>query len=132
MNNLDKIATQAVTQEGFEEGRSMCQRFVRQCVEKEFGKKFEGLIHQSTAREAALAFQENGLYVIPLEQGSIPGDLLYKIEGSGGFGHVGIRVTGNRVAENSVVHFEASGGKDGRGFRSLHDFGHFDLIVRLR
>ncbi len=129
-NKLDGIATNAVTAAGFEKGKSMCQKFARQVVEKEFGKKFEAIIHQPDAKAAALAFKEDGDYVV--ENGSIPGDLLYKIEGSGGHGHVGIRVSGNRVAENSVVHFNASDGKDGRGFRSLEDFGHVDVIVRLK
>jgi hypothetical protein len=49
--------------------------------------------------------------------------------GSGGNGHVAIRILGNKVAENSSVHWD---GRDARGVRTLKEFGNFDMIVRLK
>jgi hypothetical protein len=44
-------------------------------------------------------------------------------------GHVGIRVAGNRVAENSTTRVGRVQGA--KGFRTLDQFGKVDLIVRL-
>lgn len=68
-------------------------------------------------------------FEVPKENGSVPGDLLFKLTGSGGFGHVGIRVAGNMVAENSSVHDDDDG--DARGLRTLAEFGDFDVIIRI-
>lgn len=128
---LDQAATKAVTAPGYPTKPGLCQMFVRLTVESIYGKRFDAVIHQGSAKEAAEAFEHDGRYVVPLDHGSVPGDLLYKKHGSGGFGHVGIRVSGNRVAENSSVHITDRGDKNARGFRTLKEFGDFDVIVRL-
>ncbi len=133
MSKLADNAVKAVTSpKGYEKGKSMCQRFVRQNVQEVHGDKYNAFM-KASAKLSGEAFLRDGRFVVPKERGSVPGDILYILDGSGGFGHVGIRVAGNRVAENSVVHFNASGGKDGRGFRDLDDFGldRVDVIVRL-
>lgn len=124
---LEEAAVKAVTADGFETLPHYCQRWTRQVVETVYGKRFEDVIHKANAISAGLALRSAG-YSIPLQNGSVPGDLLFKLHGSGGDGHVGIRVLGNKVAENSSVHWD---GHDARGFRSLKEFGHFDLIIRL-
>lgn len=62
--------------------------------------------------------------------GSVPGDVLFFEIGHGEHGHVGQRVPGNRLAENSVAHAPL-GKKDGRGTRSLLKVGKPSLVVRF-
>ncbi len=71
-------------------------------------------------------FEARGL-IVPIARGSVVGDILYKFGGR--HGHVGIRIGGNRVAENSSVH--GIGEEDARGIRTLNSFGQVDGIVRL-
>ena len=128
---LSDAATKAVhAKTGFTKEKSMCQKFTRQVIQSVYGSKFDKFF-KGSAKETGEAFLKDGKYVIDKKRGSVPGDLLYKLDGSGGFGHVGIRVEQNQVAENSVRHYARSGGRDGRGFRSLQEFGDFDLIIRL-
>jgi hypothetical protein len=103
-----------------------CEKFVRYAKTDAYGSQFSHL-QRSTALETALVFQDAG-YSVPVKNGSIEGDLLYKLTGSGGAGHVGIRLRGNMVAENSTVHWD---GTDARGIRTLAEFGNYDLIIRL-
>lgn len=127
MSKLNDAAIAAVTAKtGYEKKPHYCQRWVRQVVQSVCGATYDHLF-KASAVETGKAMKAAGLSV-PLTRGCVPGDLLYKLTGSGGDGHVGIRVEGNRVAENSSVHWN---GKDARGFRSLKEFGNFDLIIRL-
>ncbi len=103
-----------------------CEKWARQAKEAAYGLKF-GAFQRYNAFMTANAFREAG-FSIPLDHGSKEGDLLYKLHGSGGDGHVGIRLAGNMVAENSSVHWD---GTDARGLRTLAEFGNFDLIIRL-
>lgn len=91
-----------------------------------YGDRFDEYWRDS-ALHTGLAFRSSP-YNVPLTQGSTQGALLYKLHGSGGDGHVGIRVMGNMVAENSSVHWD---GRDARGKRTLREFGNFDVIVIL-
>lgn len=128
---LSDAATRAVTVKGYETQPHLCERFVRQVCQKVYGSEFDAQ-WKASAAATGQAFQEDGQFVVPLTAGSVPGDLLFKLQGSGGDGHVGIRVLGNRVAENSSVHWNSQAPHpDARGFRSLKEFGHYDLIVRL-
>ena len=128
---LSEAAVRAVTAKGFERRPHWCQKWVRQVVQRVYGDDFDPFM-KPTALESARAFLQDGRYVVPLHRGSVPGDLLYKMHGSGGDGHVAIRVIGNRVAENSSLHWNAEAARpDARGFRSLKEYGHYDLIVRL-
>jgi hypothetical protein len=104
-----------------------CQQWVREVVQHVYGNRFDRYFYRVNAIGSGLAFK-NSPYCVPLENGSVPGDILYKLSGSGGDGHVGIRILGNKVAENSSVHWD---GQDARGIRTLREFGNFDLIVRL-
>lgn len=113
-----------------------CQRWVRLCIEEVYGDRWDAYMRDS-ALHTARAFLGNagglshaGVRVIEssrIEDTQI-GDLLYCTEGHGSFGHVGIRVEGNKVAENSVRHTGRTHGAI--GFCPLSDFG-FALIVRL-
>ncbi len=103
-----------------------CEKWARQVKQLVYGGKFTAL-QCPNAMLTAIAFKEAGCS-IPLSCGSTEGDLLYKIYGSGGDGHVGIRLAGNVVAENSSVHWD---GTDARGLRTLAEFGNFDMIIRL-
>jgi hypothetical protein len=104
-----------------------CQMWVREVLEHVYKLKYDDYM-KPTAALSALAFK-NSPFAVPLKNGSAVGDILYRIHGSGGDGHVGIRIDGNRVAENSSVHWGDD--EDARGIRTLKEFGNFDLIVRL-
>jgi hypothetical protein len=103
-----------------------CQQWLRQVVQSVYGSQFDDF-WKGSAATTGRCFQHSP-YAVPLANGSQPGDILYKLKGSGGDGHVGIRLPGNLVAENSSVHWD---GRDARGTRTLKEFGNFDLIVRL-
>lgn len=72
-------------------------------------------------------FKKRG-YAVPLKNGSVVGDLLYKFGGA--HGHVMIRIPGNKVAENSSVH-GIGPDEDARGTRTLKQIGTVEGIVRL-
>lgn len=114
-----------------------CLRWVRQAVESAgYGERFERQFRvgsRPTAKLSGQAFKAAGLAVTG---GAEPGDLLFKLAGSGGDGHVGILLPDGRVAENSSAHWSASGGRDARGTRSVAAFWGTcppwaRLIVRL-
>jgi hypothetical protein len=126
-NPLAKLAVNGLTQNWAAHKESRCQEWARNVYEKLYGKQFSE-IDLGTAKLSGLNFALHG-YSIHLGRGSIPGDLLYKIHGSGGAGHVGIRIATNMVAENSIVHWN---GIDGRGISTLAEFGNWDLIIRLK
>ncbi len=115
-----------LTFKGFIKEPHCCQMWVRQVYESVYDERFDDF-QKDTAILAGRAWKRSR-YAVLLRNGSVPGDLLYKLHGSGGDGHVGIRLPGNIVAENSSVHWD---GKDARGTRTLKEFGNFDLIVRL-
>ncbi|MCC7494466.1 MAG: hypothetical protein IT204_19065 [Fimbriimonadaceae bacterium] len=121
-------------------GPSWCQRWVRLTVESLYGKLYEAMLHQASARAAGLAFLNahregalpKGVIVIPNPdvKDTRVGDLLYKLgPRKSSPGHVGIRVKGNRVAENSSTRI----GRVYRalGYRSLAQYGRIDVAVRL-
>jgi cell wall-associated NlpC family hydrolase len=121
-------AAKAVTQDGFTGTVRECQKFVRQVYESTDGLLYEPF-RATTAEGARVAWSGSRFAVAP-GRGSVPGDILYKRGTSKDrAGHVGIRVAGNRVAENSSTKIgRVSGAK---GFRTLEQFGKIDLIVRL-
>lgn len=123
---LIDAATKALTAHNFETRPHYCQRWVRQVIESVYGDRFDAF-SADTALHAGLRWRKSK-YNVPLTEGCTQGDLLYKLTGSGGDGHVGIRIMGNMVAENSSVHWD---GSDARGRRTLKEFGNFDVIVRL-
>jgi hypothetical protein len=125
---MSTTAKYALTAPHFTSIPHECQIWTREVYEFVYAEQFEKY-RRSSARQTALAFKESPFYV-PFPNGSTIGDLLYKTVGSGGDGHVGIRINGNRVAENSSVHVEDDA-PDARGIRTLKEFGNFDVIVRL-
>lgn len=126
-SKLAAMAVKALTAKGFESTPGYCQRFfrqVRQAVHAHNYDAYDG----ATAEQSRKLWLGTPFAVAP-EHGSVIGDVLYKkATPNQPDGHVGIRIAGNKVAENSTVH---SGKFGGRGVRSLEDFGHYDLIVRI-
>lgn len=126
-NRLAAVARRALSARGFERKAGMCQKWMRQCVQVEYGAKYNSY-HAATAEQSRRLWLLSKYAVAP-ERGSKIGDILYKRgTPTQPSGHVGIRIAGNRVAENSSVH---GGDGDARGTRSLAEFGKVDLIVRL-
>ena len=113
-----------------------CQMFVRECLEAAHGEAVSERVRAGTAKNAALLWKNLGWGFNASElkkQGGLQeGDCLYKTQGSGGFGHVGIAVRQNNkwlVAENSST---ALGRVRGAlGFRTLAQFGNFQVVGRL-
>lgn len=125
---LAAVAELAMRDDMFTRTPGLCQRFVRQCVQRAHGAKYDAY-HKGTAHQSMEAWRKSPYAVAPA-RGSVIGDILYK-KGTKGQpeGHVGIRVAGNRVAENATgVGGRISGAK---GHRSIEDFGRVELIVRL-
>jgi hypothetical protein len=103
-----------------------CEKWARLVKERAYGARYSHL-QRRTATETFCAFADAG-YSVPVSQGSKEGDLLYKFAVAKGAGHVGTRLKGNWVAENSTVH---GGDDDARGLRTVAEFGEFDGIIRL-
>lgn len=126
-NKLAAVALEALKTPGFVSERGMCQKFVRQVIQAVYGAQFNK--YHSFDAEDSRRLWAGSPYAVAPSRGSMIGDILYKRgTPSSPHGHVGIRIAGNRVAENSIVHNGAFGG---RGVRSLKSFGKVDLIVRL-
>lgn len=125
---LELAAIAAVEDDAFETKPSYCQRFVRQVIQSEYGGRFDKF-HKDTA-DASMKAWAKSPYAVHPDRGSVPGDILYWRETpSRRHGHVGVRVTGNKIAENSYVH---QGNQNGaKGYRPLSALGKPDLIVRI-
>jgi hypothetical protein len=123
---MAKSAVKGLLHRDWPRGPHLCEKWTRYTRQDAYGYKFAHL-QKPTARETGIAFRDAG-YAVPLEAGSVEGDQLYKLSGSGGDGHVATRIRGNMVAENASVHWD---GHDSRGLRTLREYGSFDLIVRL-
>jgi hypothetical protein len=114
---------------GYPKGRGLCQSYARRCYENEYGKIFHDS-NPPTAHEAA-KYWESTPYAHPGGNWGQVGDLFYWFATKGQpAGHVSIRIEGNQVAENSIVHYGDD--CDGRGTRKFSELRRFpDLIVRL-
>jgi hypothetical protein len=114
-----------VTQPGW------CSKFVRQVVESVYGQQYAKLF-QSSAKRTGIAFQQQGdgfpRFDAAKHGGLQEGDILFKVNTSGEFGHVGI-LTARGVAENSSTGLGRVHGA--KGFRSLAEYGRYDVIGRL-
>lgn len=125
---LELRAITAIDDPDFETEPGYCQRFVRQCIQSVYGSRFDKY-HDESA-DASLKLWKKSPYAVDPSRGSVPGDILYFRERPGRKnGHVVIRVTGNKAAENSTVHSDPVNG--GKGYRPLSKLGKPDLIVRL-
>lgn len=117
------------------QGSGKCQMWMRYTVQALDGPKWDSWLWQRSAKLAGEAFWNkratlpDGAVVLKSSRAADTqvGDLLYRTESGGKDGHVCIRVSGNRVAENSSVH---SGPNGAIGFRPLGAVT-FDTIVRL-
>lgn len=128
---LAATATEALTAKGYEKRPGWCQKWIRQVVQKTHGNKYDKYFDDS-AYLTMLNFKKSP-YAVPAVEPTQVGDILYKgRKTSGKHGHVGIRILGNKVAENSSSHVDPSAGdNDARGTRSLDAYGAYELIVRL-
>jgi hypothetical protein len=124
---IEKVAKEALTNDDYETDPGYCQRFVRQVVHAVYGSRYEQYRGQD-AKDSARLWRHSQLCVNP-KNGSVPGDILYFEHRHGPHGHVVIRIHGNKVAENSVVH--SNGRHGGKGTRELWQLGTPSLIVRL-
>lgn len=112
-----------------EKEAGQCKRWVRQVCE---GAGVPVAYRPPTvidAKDCAAWYREEREDVC-VDNGSVPGDILFWEHGHGPHGHVAIRIPGNRVAENSTAH-APDGKPDGRGTRPLDELGPPSLIVRL-
>lgn len=121
-------------------GPGWCMKVQRKVVQTTFGSIFDKFVvapsdKQATAIHAAkralglhLGFYSNELSHFG---GLKPGDLLFKTTGSGGFGHVGMYLDPQHVGENSSTKLGRLPHRGALGYRTLEEFGHFDVVVRL-
>jgi hypothetical protein len=124
LKKLEDVAKKAIYEGEFELKPNYCSRFVRQCANIAYEKRFDNVFGIS-AKETCKRFIDYELVVEELQ----PGDIVFKTKGAGYYGHVGIYVGNSLVAENSST-------KRGRirgalGFRTLKEFGKIDIIGRL-
>jgi hypothetical protein len=125
---MARVAKAALTDEDFENTHGMCQKFVRQVVQDIHSGRFDEF-HRGTANASRLAWARSP-YAVDPSRGSVIGDILYKAgTPRQRAGHVGIRIPGNRVAENASVHLNGKHGA--KGIRTLEEFGAVALVVRL-
>jgi hypothetical protein len=125
---LETIARQAVYDDDFNSGRSHCQMWVRQCIQRVYGARFDAF-HRGNAIQSEAAWKQSKYWLVGSHP-TVPGDILYYTSPEHGVnGHVVIRIAGNRVAENSLLHYDQTG--DGRGTRPLSAVGKPTLVVRL-
>lgn len=130
--SLQSNAHQAMHDQRFVSEKGMCSKFSRQVTEAEYALKYRDLFGAS-----ALVTMENfkrakrGFYPSELlaHDGLWPGDFLFKGKRSGQYGHVGIYVGSDLVAENSSTSIgRVSGAK---GYRTLRQYGVYDYVGRL-
>lgn len=134
--SLATLAARRATDGVGPQAAGYCQMWVRLTVQALYGSRWDRWLWKPSAAEAGLAFLA-AARAGQLSEGAVAldgtrasetavGDVLYRTVGDS-FGHVMIRVLGNRVAENSSVHHGPHGAV---GFRPLEAV-RFDTIVRL-
>lgn len=145
MSKLADAAVKAVTDSDFETEPGYCQRFVAQVIRSVYGHEYDDYCLDS-AVHSAYAFASAGLSNPGPPQ---VGDILYKTQGSGGFGHVGIYVGKpadqsnvpaslqgkSLVCENSSTRYgRVQGAKGYREYCTSGGscWGPWDILVRLR
>jgi len=125
---LARRAIRTIQRDGTDARDGMCQKAVRETIQDEYGDAYDAF-HKGTAEASRRAWIRGGFAVDP-QRGSVVGDILYKAPTRNvAAGHVGIRVAGNRVAENSSTSVGRVRGA--YGFRTLEEFGAVKTIVRL-
>jgi hypothetical protein len=125
MENLKQAAEAqlALSAEWAERMPGFCLRWVRECVQHAYG---------NNAWPAPLGLDAAGVMGWALRNakattgegyGMIGNILFYTGPEHGIHGHVVIRIPGNQIAENSVVHFNGTFSGDARGVRPLESLG---------
>jgi len=115
---LAQAAQAALTAPGFETEPGFCLRFVREVYQHHYGRDAWKVPQGLDARQAMHWLLADGEAEPNAGFGEIGSILFYEGPGHGLHGHVAIRIPGNRVAENSIVHHP-----DGRGTRDLRLLG---------
>jgi hypothetical protein len=104
-----------------------CKRAVRQVQAKVYGSQFAEYFEGDDAKQCSENFAGSE-YEVPEGHGTAVGDIFF-YDDHGPHGHVGIRIPGNRLWENSIVH--GSGNQGGKGTRWLKRVGTPTRVVRL-
>ena len=110
-------AVTAVTAPGYPTAPGQCAHWVRMVLDT-----VPGAAHWQAGPCAREVFENLVAlgYEDVTEVGPLPGDLYFHVPGdASAFGHVGIRVYGNMIAENSSAHVTDG---DARGYRSVAEF----------
>lgn len=118
-----------VARKGFEKKAGQCKRWVRQV---QIALKVPERVQLPVgidAKQSAQWVRDNCPGCI-MHNGSVPGDVLIWENGHGPHGHMGIRIPGNKLAENSVAHAPVDT-EDGRGTRDLSQLGEPDMVFRF-
>lgn len=128
-NEIAAKAKVALTAKDFVTRRGNCLRFVREVI-TDLKLGAWPLYIGPDAWQAFKLLHAKG-WSVPVERGSVVGDIIFKAPTPRNpHGHVGIRIPGNLVAENSSRHAR-SDWEDARGICTLKQFGPIAGIVRL-
>jgi|GEM_PF-5410248 len=120
---LANAAKQAVYEGAFELSKGYCSRFCRQVTESVYGDKYSDLFGGS-AIDTGERFSSANMVTSNAEVG----DFLIKMGKP--FGHIGIYVGDNKVAENSSTRIGRIRGA--LGFRSLEQYGAYQVTGRIQ
>jgi hypothetical protein len=126
-SELAQAAIDGITDTRTERAPGYCSRWVRQVVEKLYPGIYDGLFAGS-ANETGLNFEHAGYGQPAANAGTIQiGDILVKEFAP--FGHIGIYVGEQGVAENSSTRIGRVLGA--KGYRTLAQWGRPAIVVRL-
>lgn len=123
---LAQRAILSLTDAGFETTPGYCLRWVRQVVQAHYGHPVWKVPQGYDAREAMAWLCRDGDAEPHAGMGLIGSVLFYDGPHHGEHGHVVIRIPGNLVAENSIVHHP-----DGRGTRRIELLGSPSAVWNL-
>ena len=128
-SGIADTAAGALSNNAFESVAGFCSRFVRQVFEKSMGKDATAGLFGASAIETGRKWQDAGLTRTLAQAnangGVKPGDTIFQMSGSGGYGHVGIMGANGMVYENST----RNGG--GKMATPLSEWGKIDLVGRI-
>lgn len=102
--DLIRVALKAIHDPSFEGEPGYCQGFVRQCVQAAFGDKYDDSMLAS-ATLSGRSLQSKG-YTVENRTAVQPGDILYKYERAGRWGHVGIYVGPQEVNDTTLLYLK--------------------------
>jgi hypothetical protein len=110
--------------------KQWCQKEQRLVIQHVYGDKFNAYM-KASANLTGRAFQAAGLAMTAAQAGELQiGDIVYKCpDDLKAYGHVGTFVGVKGIAENSSTSIGRV--REALGYRSVAQFGHYDLVVRL-